>query len=87
MTYNEKGNLSGLLRATDTSGMLLSTIREVILSSARMVNFSIIDPTGDQKWPRVGVHGVDLEHYSRDPKDMELMQWEIQAGANYVTLA
>lgn len=49
ITYNEKGNLSGLLRTMATSRILLPAMRKVILTAARMVDPDIIDVTGDQK--------------------------------------
>lgn len=49
MTYNENGNLSGLLGTTATSGMLLPTMTDVILSAARRINPNIIDATSNQK--------------------------------------
>lgn len=60
MTYNKKSHLSALLGTTVTSGMLLQTIRETILSGPRVVDSSIIDATRDQNWHRVRVYGVDL---------------------------
>lgn len=49
MTYNKKDNLSELLEATATSGILLLTMREIILSAAREIGHNIIDTTRDQK--------------------------------------
>lgn len=86
MTYNKKGNPSSLLRATATSGMLLPTMREVILTAARMVDLNIIDAIGDQRWHRVHVHVVDLQCYDRKPGSMELIQREIEKGAEDMKL-
>lgn len=49
MIYIEMSNVSGLLVAMATSGMLLPAMREVILTAVRSVDHNIIDVTGDQK--------------------------------------
>lgn len=67
--------------------MLLPTLRQIILSVARMVNPNIINATNDQKWYQVHVHSVDLEQYGRKLEMMELIQREIEVGANSVQLA
>lgn len=61
-------------------------MREVIISAVRRIDPNIIDATGNQKWHRVRVHGVDLDRYGRDPGGMELIQREMEAGANSVRL-
>lgn len=47
MTYDEKGNLSGILEITETSGMVRPTMSKVILMAPRRVNLNIINATRD----------------------------------------
>lgn len=67
--------------------MVLPAMRQVILTEARRVDHNIIDAIGNQKLHRVRVQGVDLEFYSRESDDMELIQWEIETGTDSVRLA
>lgn len=66
--------------------MLLPTMREVILSTARKVHSNIIKATGDQKWHRVRVHSVDLERYGRESGRIELIQREMETESDGVQL-
>lgn len=87
MTYNEKGNLSGLLGTIATSSMRLPTGSETIPTAVRGIDLNIIGTTGEQKWNQVQVHSVDPERYGRERGGMELIQKETEAGANSVLIA
>lgn len=87
MSYNENGNLSRILGAKATSGRLLPAMQEGILTAGRRVDPNIIDATGEQRWHCVHVHSVYLEQYGRELGGKELIQWEIEGGADSVMLA
>lgn len=74
LSYNEKGNQSGLMGKPGTTSMILPILRETVMKMARNADIAIIDVTGDQKWDRIRVHSVYLERYGREPGGIELLQ-------------
>lgn len=48
ITFNEKGNLSGLLVVAVTSSIIKLALKETFLTTARRVDPAIIDGTGDK---------------------------------------
>lgn len=50
LVYNEKNNLSRLLRVAVSSSMKIPALKEAIIMTARIMKPAIIQVTGDQKW-------------------------------------
>lgn len=61
LSYNERGNLSGLMGTAATTNMILPRLKETVMRAARNIHLAVIDLIGDQKWHKVQVHSVDLE--------------------------
>lgn len=66
--------------------MLLPQHLELVMKVTRQIDQNIIDVTGDLRWHRIRVHGVDIDRY-RHEGYMELLQHEIFLGGDSIQLA
>lgn len=60
LSYNEKGNLGSLMAPASASSMLLPQHQELVLKMVRQLDQYVTNSTGDQRWYKIRLHGVDI---------------------------